>query len=119
MRFVVDAQLPPRLVSYLVDREHEAVHVKDLPGGLMAPDSDIAVLADADGAVVVTKDVDFRYAHTAVGTPRAVLLIATGNISNTELFALLDQLLDEVVPAFVGADLVEVRRELLVVHGRR
>lgn len=103
----------------MVDRGHEAVHVKNLPGGLMASDSDIAAVADADGAVVVTKDSDFRHAHTARGSPRVVLLIAMGNVSNTAMFAQLDELLDEVVAAFVGADLVEIRRELIVIHGRR
>jgi predicted nuclease of predicted toxin-antitoxin system len=119
MHFVIDAQLPPRLVSFFANRGHDVVHVQDLPGGVTASDADIAAYADSEGAVVITKDDDFRHAHIATGRPRALLLIATGNISNSDLVALLDERVDEVVAAFSGCDFVEVRREFVVVHSRR
>lgn len=36
MRFVIDANLPPRLASFLVDRSHHAVHVSALDIGVDA-----------------------------------------------------------------------------------
>jgi predicted nuclease of predicted toxin-antitoxin system len=69
MHFVIDAQLPPRLVPFFANRGHDAVHVQDLPGGVTASDADIATYADAEGAVVITKDADFRHAHIATGRP--------------------------------------------------
>ena len=41
MKFLIDAQLPPRLVGWLVARGHEARHVVDLPDGLRMPDAEI------------------------------------------------------------------------------
>ncbi|MBK8695064.1 MAG: DUF5615 family PIN-like protein [Deltaproteobacteria bacterium] len=49
MKFLIDAQLPPRLVGWLVARGQEARHVVDLPDGLRLPDAEIWRLAAAEG----------------------------------------------------------------------
>ncbi|MGL4174999.1 MAG: DUF5615 family PIN-like protein [Dermatophilaceae bacterium] len=51
-------------------------------------DARIAEVADEEGRVVVTKDRDFRDAHLLSGSPRRLLVVATGNITNTALLAL-------------------------------
>ena len=58
MRFLIDAQLPPALASWLAARGHVAEHVADhgLEG---APDAAIWDRAVVLGAAIVTKDVDF------------------------------------------------------------
>lgn len=117
MKFVVDAQLPPRLAKHLVSLGHDAVHVASLPGGESQPDPDIAAYADAEGRVVVTKDADFRHSHAVAKTPQQLLIVATGNIRNDELLALFEQRLAEIVTAFAGSVFVELHREVLVVHG--
>lgn len=58
MKFLVDAQLPPALCGWLRERGHEAVHVFEI-GMVAASDTDIAARAEADGAVLVSKDEDF------------------------------------------------------------
>ena len=58
MRFLVDAQLPPGLCGWLRERGHHAVHVSEI-GMIAASDRDIAARAEADGAVLVSKDEDF------------------------------------------------------------
>ncbi|WP_431838431.1 DUF5615 family PIN-like protein [Cellulomonas sp. Y8] len=63
MKFLVDAQLPPRFVRALVRRGHDAVHTRDLPGGNRTPDTEVAARADAEDRVVVTKDADFQVAR--------------------------------------------------------
>lgn len=117
MKFVVDAQLPPRIAHYLVELGHDAVHVASLRRGPSQPDRDIAEHADTEDRVVVTKDADFRHSHTVAGTPKRLLVIASGNIHNDELMTLLDARLAEVVTAFASAALVELHRDVLVVHG--
>lgn len=117
MRFVVDAQLPPRLAKHLVGMGHDAVHVAELPGGESQPDPDVAAYADAEDRVVVTKDADFRHSHTVAGTPKRLLLVATGNIHNSDLIALVERRLDDLVTAFGGSTFVELHRDVLVVHG--
>jgi hypothetical protein len=48
-----------------------------------------------------------------------LLIVVTGNISNTELLDLVDTRLDDLVSAFGAAEFVELRPDLLVIHQRR
>lgn len=59
MRFLVDSNLPPLLTSWLSQHPHSAVHVDDVIAG-SAADTEIWALAKAQGAVIITKDSDFR-----------------------------------------------------------
>lgn len=119
MRFLVDAQLPARLARFLNDAGHDALHTSALPDGNRTTDARIAVLADANGRVVVTKDRDFRDGHLLSGSPRRLLVVATGNITNAALLALFEVNLDAIVGALDEADFIELGPEALVVHRRR
>lgn len=88
MKFLVDAQLPARLARYLVDAGHDVVHTSELPEGNRTTDAAISAIADREGRVVVTKDRDFRDGYLLFGSPRRLLVVATGNITNTALLAL-------------------------------
>ena len=117
MRFLVDAQLPARLAALLADRGHDSIHTTRLPAGNRTTDAAIAELADRDDRVVVTKDRDFRDGHLLGGSPRRLLVVATGNITNSALLALFDAHLDAIVAAFDDVDFVELRPTALVLHG--
>ena len=88
MNFLVDAQLPARLARALAVAGHDAIHTSDLPEGNRSTDGDIARRADTENRVVVTKDRDFRDGHLLTGSPRRLLVVATGNITNNALMAL-------------------------------
>jgi predicted nuclease of predicted toxin-antitoxin system len=117
VRFLVDAQLPARLASFLADAGHDSVHTTRLPAGNRTTDAAIAELADRDDRVVVTKDRDFRDGHLLGGSPRRLLVVATGNITNSVLLALFGAHLDTIVAAFDDVDFVELRPTALVLHG--
>lgn len=119
MKFLVDAQLPARLARFLVDAGHDVVHTSELPEGNRTTDARIAEVADGEGRVVVTKDRDFRDGHLLSGSPRRLLIVATGNITNAALLALFEANLDAVAGALGGADFVELGPEAMVVHKRR
>ncbi len=116
MRFVIDENLPPRLASYLVERGHEAIHVADLPTGLSSTDSEIISWAELDGAVVVSKDFDYRSLQMATGKPSRLLNVATGNIRTSDLLDLFGSLLDEVVTALHWARYLELHQTMLVIN---
>lgn len=118
MKFLIDAQLPARLARRLTEVGHDAIHTLDLAGANRTPDAEIASTADADDRVVVTKDSDFRDDHLVRGTPKKLLIVATGNISNQELMRLFEENLDEIVAALEDADLVELGTTELTVHDR-
>lgn len=56
MRFLIDEMFPPGTCSSLVERGHDAVHVRDR--GLDArPDPEVALLAAREDRVLVTENV--------------------------------------------------------------
>lgn len=79
MRLVVDAQLPPALVQWLVARGHDAVHVFDLDY-VRAPDSVIWEHARETGAVIITKDEDFALRSQLRPSGPPVIWIRFGNV---------------------------------------
>ena len=93
-------------------------HTSDLPEGNRSTDGDIARRADTENRVVVTKDRDFRDGHLLTGSPRRLLVVATGNITNNALMALFAANLDILVAAFDDADFIELGPAALVVHRR-
>lgn len=87
MRFLIDAQLPARLAVFLADAGHHTLHTTALPAGNRITDAAVGALADESDRVVVTKDRDFRDGHILFGSPRQLLVVATGNITNAALLA--------------------------------
>lgn len=116
MRFLVDAQLPPRLARYLSDQGHPSLHVADSPGGEVEADRSIADRADQISAVIITKDDDFVHSHRVLRSPQKLLLLRTGNMSNRELLALFDRRLNDVITTFEGTQFVELRGDGVIGH---
>lgn len=119
MRFLVDAQLPVRLARQLARSGHDTRHTSELPDGNRTSDAEITRVADAEDRVVVTKDRDFRTGHLVHASPRRVLLVVTGNVSNDDLLALFDRHLDVIVGALDEVRFVELGPEQIVLHDDR
>ena len=116
MRLLVDAQLPRRLANALSDRGHDVVHSSQLPAGNRTPDLDVSRIADGDGRTVVTKDRDFVDSHVLAESPRSLLIVSTGNISNDELLRLFLANLSAIEAAFTSSRLVELSPDAIVIH---
>jgi len=116
MRFIVDAQLPRDLVSFFRAHGHEAIHTAELPEKNHTPDEIIRRMADTEDRIVVSKDGDFVTSHLLRGTPRRVLLISTGNITNPELIQIMQENRDSLEKALADSVFVELTRTSLVVH---
>jgi predicted nuclease of predicted toxin-antitoxin system len=113
VKFLIDAQLPGRLAEFLIQAGHDAVHTSELPDGNRSADRQIAQRADSDGRIVITKDGDFRDGHLLARSPRQLLVVATGNITNDALLELFELHLDAVAAALDQADLVELSQDTL------
>lgn len=116
MKFLVDAQLPRRLCKWLRDAGHDVVHTLDLPLGNATPDSVVLTIAMNEQRVVVTKDDDFVQSHLIAGRPEKLLLVATGNIGNTELETLLRNNLARIEDALQSGRFVEINHYRLTTH---
>jgi predicted nuclease of predicted toxin-antitoxin system len=110
VKFLVDAQLPLRLARSISTAGHDVVHTSELPGGNRTTDPEIARTADAEDRVVVTKDRDFRDGHLLRSSPRRLLIVTTGNISNDDLAAIVAAL-DEVRFVGLGPDRLIVHQD--------
>jgi predicted nuclease of predicted toxin-antitoxin system len=118
VKFLIDAQLPARLAQFLNRAGHDAVHTAGLPHGNRSTDSQVAQHADVEDRVVVTKDQDFRDGHLLGRSPRKLLVVTTGNITNDALLSLFELHLDAIVSALGEADFVELTQDALAL-GRR
>lgn len=116
MKFLVDAQLPRRLVSWLREAGHEAIHTLDLPLGNHTPDTTINDLSHTEEYIVVTKDTDFVASFHLHRSPPRLLLISTGNIRNSELESLLMSNLDRIAGSFDQFSFIELNRTSLILH---
>ena len=117
MRFVVDAQLPKRVVRWLNTAGCDAVHTLDLSNKNRTSDAEIIALADREQRVVVSKDADFVDSHTLRGRPTKLLLISAGNLTNTELEALMVPLIASIMREFGANSFVELGSNGIIVRG--
>lgn len=93
-RFLIDEQLPPALARWLSAQGYPSDHANDL-GLRAAPDSRIVARALRTGAIVWSKDGDFK--DFALRTPRVqVVWLRFGNIATPLLKARLAPLLPTV-----------------------
>ena len=112
----MDAQLPRRLAHEMNAEGWDARHTLDLDSGNQTSDAEITRIADEESRAVVTKDADFVASHLVTGAPRRLLLVSTGNLTNSALSALVMPRLGEIERAFADAAFVEITPTLLVVH---
>ena len=108
MRFLIDAQLPPALARWLTEQGHEAEHVFDC-GLAEADDRRIWEHASASGAVIVSKDEDFRSRRTLNAQGPSVVWIRFGNASRRETLRWFAVVFPDVLVALTRGDtLVEI-----------
>lgn len=95
----------------------DAVHTLDLPNGNQTTDAEINAIAEVEQRVVVTKDDEFVDSHLLLGRPPKLLWVATGNVSNRQLEALMVPLLGDINREFQTNSFIELGQTGLIVRG--
>lgn len=109
MRFLIDAQLPPKLARALTELDHQAEHLEDI-GLRHAKDSEVWNYAMTHQAVIVSKDEDFVERFRRRGQGTVIVWLRIGNSANRVLLAWFLPLLPTIVQRLQAGDhLVEVR----------
>lgn len=85
MKFICDVHLPYKLVHFLNNQQHEAVHVNSLENKWFTDDDTISHYEDNNNMVVISKDEDFRTSYFLKHKPKKFIHVTLGNISNNEL----------------------------------
>ncbi len=88
MKLLLDENLSPKLVDYLVDIFPNSSHV-ELLGMRGHTDTEIWNLAKQDGYVLVPKDDDFRQRSFVYGAPPKVIWLSVGNAGTAAIGQLL------------------------------
>jgi predicted nuclease of predicted toxin-antitoxin system len=110
VRFLVDAQLPPRLARWLREQNHEATHVADV-GLRHANDSAIWRHAVATSCALISKDQDFAQRRALAAEGPQVVWLRVGNISSADLVALFSEVFADILQALEsGETVIEVRQ---------
>jgi len=111
VKFLVDANLPPRLCVWLRSHRHEADHLFD-HNFLTATDTEIWERGRIENLVIFSKDVDFYDRALLFGAPPQVIHVAVGNCSNTRLFEVLAHEWADIERALIsGSRLISITLE--------
>ena len=116
MKFLIDAQLPRRLVKIFNEFGYEAIHTLDLPQGNATQDEQINNFSITNKYIVVTKDKDFLDSFILSGKPYKLFLITTGNIKNNDLIILLSNNLLEISSLFQTHSFIELNQNQITIH---
>jgi len=90
-KFVCDVHLPIKVCKFLISQGHEAIHVNQILTGSSTPDTLVTQYADKNDCIVITKDADFRNSYLLRKTPRKLIRVCLGNLSNGELIGLINE----------------------------
>ena len=109
MKIWIDAQLPPTLANWLTDNFNlEAVALRDIQLR-DAQDTEIFESAQAEKAVIMTKDSDFIDLVCRLGSPPQILWLTCGNVTNRNLRQLLTATLPDAIERLrQGEAIVEI-----------
>ena len=115
MKFIVDTQLPPRLVKYLNSKGHDGIHTTDYEDGHLLQDSEIILIAIEGDRTIITKGSDFSDYYYLKGAPPKILLLQFGNISNQDLIEYFNNYFHVIVEAFNnGSNYIQFSRNGIV-----
>jgi predicted nuclease of predicted toxin-antitoxin system len=85
MKFLVDEQLPPLLVDWLLERQYDTIYATALAAGKRITDHDICQCSIDEQRVVITKDEDFLTTYLMKKQPYKLIYLTVDNIKNRQL----------------------------------
>ena len=118
MRFLIDANLSPRIVQRVRDAGHEALHVADV-GLLSAADDVILDRAGTAGEVIVTADADFGTLLALGGHagPSVLMLRSSDHLTPDDQAALLLRAVERVEDDLVAGAIATITPGRIRVRG--
>ncbi len=116
MKFLVDAQLPIGLSHLLNYKGFDAIHTCDLPNKNASSDQDILKISSEEHRIVITKDSDFLSSFLINGLPERLIIVKTGNISNTALIEIFNSNLPLIATLISRSRLVEIHKTEISEH---
>jgi predicted nuclease of predicted toxin-antitoxin system len=112
MKFLCDVHISYKLAKHIESLGYEAIHVNSILDKWYSKDNDIADYSDKNNFIIISKDSDFRDSYFVKKSPKKLIKINLGNISNTELIDTFTKLLAKLKDIDTDKDfLIEVDKE--------
>lgn len=96
MKFLCDVHISIKLAKHLSNIGFECIHINTILDKWFTSDSNIAKYADSNDLILITKDFDFKSSFIVNKTPKKLIKINLGNISNIQLIEIFDQYISEI-----------------------
>jgi predicted nuclease of predicted toxin-antitoxin system len=96
VRFLSDVHITIKLSKRLEQLGHQSEHVNNMLDKWHTQDRDIITYIDAHEGILITKDQDFRNSYLLNRTPRKLIKINLGNISNEALLQIIETHIDRI-----------------------
>ncbi|MBX2954663.1 MAG: DUF5615 family PIN-like protein [Cyclobacteriaceae bacterium] len=117
MKFIIDAQLPPSLVTLFRKNGFDCVHTNELPLKNFTPDNQIRRLSLDQKRIVITKDTDFFHSYILHKEPYKVIFVTVGNMRLGELKKLFESNFEKVITAIETHGLIEINKSgVIIIH---
>ena len=91
MKFLCDVHISYKLVNAILSLGFECIHVNTILDKWYSTDAAIAKFADENNYTIITKDADFRNSFFVNKTPKKLIKINLGNITNLELITIISE----------------------------
>jgi predicted nuclease of predicted toxin-antitoxin system len=88
----------------------------DLPDANRTEDKYINELSIKENRVVITKDSDFLESFLIKLIPAKLVIVKTGNITNRDLFMILEKHIGYICEALSQSSLIEINKTEIIVH---
>ena len=116
MDFLIDVHLSISLSKFLDQQEGcTSIHVNQILQKWYTSDAEICRYADKNSLVVITKDSDFKNTHFINKTPKRVVRVVLGNISNNELIGLFKKYLQFILPLANDNFYIELSKDQITI----
>lgn len=97
MKFLCDVHIPFKLVKFIESKGFECVHVNFILDKWHTKDEDIIKYVDANNYILISKDSDFKNSYFIKKSPKKLIKINLGNISNQELTTIFTSILPQII----------------------
>lgn len=96
MKFLCDVHISYKLTKHFKKLGFEAIHVNEILSKSETKDSDLCKYADQMDYIIISKDSDFRDYYFVNQTPKKLIKINLGNISNDSLLEIFSENIDSI-----------------------
>lgn len=96
MKFLCDVHISIKLAKHINNKGFECIHANTVLDKWFTSDSNIAKFSDLNDLILITKDFDFKNSFLVNKTPKKLIKINLGNISNTQLIEIFDRFISEI-----------------------